>query len=356
MKKGRQDRFVRRNIAITILLGMFLNVLTFSDTLIKARNGSTVRVITAPNGTPMIEMANPNGNGISINEFERLSVDEKNLILNNIAPGEGSAYRSELGGLIAPNENYTGAPARAVLIRVHNDPSVINGFIEAASTGKMDMFWSNPNGIYLNGGLVGRFGNTTFTTGHITDDLMTIMVRDGRIEIGTGFNGNAAESLSLLAKNLQVNGQLNGNDLTLVGGQYDYNTSTKEIVKQGDNPNEVLVSASAVGSIYGQNIYLVAVGSDIGVKGDLISQKVLKINADGSVTTNKIQGTAGIEVKGKEFTQETSTYTEGNLKIDAGKTVLNGTGTQAGNVEITGSLENNSNMYSKGNVSVGGRR
>ncbi|MCP1226300.1 filamentous hemagglutinin N-terminal domain-containing protein, partial [Sebaldella sp. S0638] len=182
--------------------------------------------------------------------------DEKNLILNNISPKEGAGYRSELGGIIAPNENYTGAPARAVLIRVHNDPSVIKGFIEAASTGKMDVFWSNPNGIYFGGnsGLVGRFGNTTFTTGRITDDLMTIMVRDGRIEINGNFNGNAAENLSLLAKNIKVNGQLNGNDLTLIGGQYDYNTGTKEVIKQGDNPGEVLISSSVVGGIYGRNI------------------------------------------------------------------------------------------------------
>ena len=86
MKKGRWENFVRRNISITILLGMFLNMLTFSDNLIKARNGETVRVITAPNGTPMIELNNPNGSGISVNDFDRLSVDEKNLILNNISP------------------------------------------------------------------------------------------------------------------------------------------------------------------------------------------------------------------------------------------------------------------------------
>ena len=118
MKKGRWENFVRRNISITILLGMFLNMLTFSDNLIKARNGETVRVITAPNSTPMIELNNPNGSGISVNDFDRLSVDEKNLILNNISPREGIGYRSELGGLIMPNENYKGAPARAVLLRV----------------------------------------------------------------------------------------------------------------------------------------------------------------------------------------------------------------------------------------------
>ena len=114
MKKGKRNNFSRKNTAIGLLLGMFMNMISFSDsTLIKARNGSTVRVITAPNGTPMIELANPNSSSISVNDFDRLSVDEKNLILNNISPKEGTAYRSELGGLIAPNENYTGAAARA---------------------------------------------------------------------------------------------------------------------------------------------------------------------------------------------------------------------------------------------------
>ena len=164
MKKDKEKQFLKRNISIVILLGMFLNMLSFSDQLIRARNGDLVKVTAAPNGTPMIELANPNGSSISVNDFERLNVDEKNLILNNIAPSEGKVYRSELGGNIVPNENYTGAPARAVLIRVHNDPSVINGFIEAASTGKMDVFWSNPNGIYFggNGGVCILFCKLSF--------------------------------------------------------------------------------------------------------------------------------------------------------------------------------------------------
>ncbi len=99
MKKGKEDRFVRRNIAIIILLGMLLNMLVFSDNLIKTRSGETVRVITAPNGTPMIELANPNGSGISVNNFENLSVDERNLILNNISTKDGSAIEVNLAGL-----------------------------------------------------------------------------------------------------------------------------------------------------------------------------------------------------------------------------------------------------------------
>ena len=45
-----------------------------------------------------------------------------------------------------------------------------------------------------------------------------------------------------------------------------------------------------------------------------------------------------IDIKGKEYTQNTSTYTEGNLTIDADKVTLNGNGTQAKDIRITGDL------------------
>ena len=352
MKKGN---LARKNTAIGLLLGMFLNITAFSDELIKARNGNTVRVTTAPNGVPMIELANPNGSGISVNDMERLSVDERNLILNNISPKEGTAYRSELGGIIAPNENYTGNPARAVLIRVHNDPSVIGGFIEAASTGKMDLIWSNERGITINGnsGLVGRFGNVTFTTGRVSDDMTEILVRDGRLEINGSFNGKASESLSLLAREIRINSELHANDLTVIGGEYDYNTGTKEVIKRGDNLDEVLISAVIVGSPY-RNIYFKAVGSDLAVKGSLISERVMSINADGTLKLERIQSAENIDIKAEKFVQNGSTYAEGRLRIEAGSTVLNGIGTQASDIEITGNLENNNNIYSKGDVTVDG--
>ena len=85
MKKGKRYNIVKRNIALSILLGMFLNSMSFANSLIKTRDGSTARVITAPNGTPMIELANPNGNRISVNDFEWLNVEERNLILINLS-------------------------------------------------------------------------------------------------------------------------------------------------------------------------------------------------------------------------------------------------------------------------------
>ena len=54
MKERKWHKIVKRNVSIGILLGMFLNSMSFANELIKTRDGSTARVITAPNGTPMI--------------------------------------------------------------------------------------------------------------------------------------------------------------------------------------------------------------------------------------------------------------------------------------------------------------
>ncbi|MBP9479041.1 MAG: hypothetical protein KBF12_10510, partial [Sebaldella sp.] len=104
MKENSIRRIVRRNLALGLLILLLTNTI-LGDQLIRTKSGETARITTAPNGTPMIELANPNKSGISINNFDSLSVDEKNLILNNISAQDGSIYRSELGGLITPNSN-----------------------------------------------------------------------------------------------------------------------------------------------------------------------------------------------------------------------------------------------------------
>jgi filamentous hemagglutinin len=105
--------------------------------------------------------------------------------------------------------------------------------------------------------------------------------------------------------------------------------------------------------MYGNQMKIVAVNGDIGVKGDVISERVLKINADGTVVTNRTQAKEAIEVKAKEFTQNTSAMTEGNLTIEADKAVLKGNVTQAGNILITGDLENEVNIYSGTDINIG---
>ena len=79
--KGKNIRkLVRKSTSLVLLLLMFSNIV-LGDQLIRLKNGETARVTNAPNGTPMIELANPNQRGISVNNFESLSVDERNLIL-----------------------------------------------------------------------------------------------------------------------------------------------------------------------------------------------------------------------------------------------------------------------------------
>jgi filamentous hemagglutinin len=228
------------------------------------------------------------------------------------------------------------------------------------SENKTDLIFSANQGFYLNNTGFINFDKVIFTTSRVdldgNGDLLPFNIRGGKIEIGReGINAEGVRYLAFLSKQISIDGQIyaKDTDVDLIAGDFDYNPNTREYTKQGTYNNELLISSSAFGSMYGNQIKIVAVNGNVGVAGDNIAQKVLKINADGTIVTNKNQGNEGIEIKGKEFTQNSSTYTEGNLTIEADKTSLKGNGTQAGNILITGELENEVNIYSGTDINIG---
>ena len=68
----------------------------------------------APNGVPVVNVANPSSSGLSHNLYRDFNVNNQGLIFNN---GKG-ASPTQLGGLITGNPNFSGAPARAILNEV----------------------------------------------------------------------------------------------------------------------------------------------------------------------------------------------------------------------------------------------
>ncbi len=97
-------------------------------------------VIAAPNGVPVIEIANPNGNGLSHNRFTEFDVRNPGVIYNNsLVNGT-----SQLGGALLHNPNLSRA-ARAILTEVTgNNPSSISGTLEVFGD-KADLLIANGN-------------------------------------------------------------------------------------------------------------------------------------------------------------------------------------------------------------------
>ena len=357
MKRGKRYNIVKRNIAVGLLLGM-LNSMLFADIKVDKNVPQKTNVDRAQNGANIININTPNNKGISVNDFSEFRTKDP-TVFNNFGQGVGRSY---LAGMMAANPNLTKEQAaRLILNRVGGNNRVeIENWLEVMSENKTDIIFSSQNGFYLNNTGFINFDKVIFTTSRVdldgNGDLLPFNIRGGKIEIGReGINAEGVRYLALLSRQMYIDGQIYAKDadIDLTAGDFDYNPHTRDYTKQGVSNNELLISSSAFGSIYGNQIKIVGVNGNIGVAGDVISERVLKINADGTIVTNKTQAKEAMEIKAKEFVQEGSVYTEGKLTIEADKTTLKGSGTQASEIEISGNLDNNSNLYSTGNVTVG---
>ena len=353
MKRGK----IRKVLKVWLVINLLANI-GYADIKVDKNVPQNTSVDRSQNGTNIININTPNSKGISVNDYSEFKTKDP-TVFNNFGSGVGRSY---LAGMMAANPNLSKEQyARLILNRVNGaERAEIENWLEVMSDKKTDLIFSSNQGFYLNNTGFINFDKVIFTTSKVfldsNGDIQPFNIRGGSINIGReGINAEGLQYLALLSKQISIDGIISAKDgdLDLIAGDFDYNPHTREYVNRASYNGDMLISASAYGSIYGQQIKVVANGGDLGVKSDMIGYKVLAINADGTVKTNQVQGNSEINIKAKEYIQEGSTYTEGNLNITADKTILAGTGTQAENINITGKLDNQTNIYAKGNIIVG---
>ena len=121
---------------------------------------------TAPNGVPIVNIANPNPRGLSHNTYRQFNVDKSGLILNN---ARQNVVNTQLGGQIFGN-SHLNAPAKVILNEVTStNSSVLKGFTEVAGQ-RADIVIANPNGISVNGAGFINSSRVTLSTGVPTID------------------------------------------------------------------------------------------------------------------------------------------------------------------------------------------
>ncbi len=99
-----------------------------------AAPGQRATLNQAPNGVPVIEIANPNANGLSHNRFQEFDVQKPGVIFNN-STKDGT---SQIGGFIPKNTNLS-QQAKAILTEVTGtNPSSLSGTLEVFG-GKADL-------------------------------------------------------------------------------------------------------------------------------------------------------------------------------------------------------------------------
>lgn len=335
-----RNRILKRVITVIFLLLHTLEI--FGANLVVDPNSTyNTKVDESRNGVPIVNISTPNDRGVSINQFKEYNVDEKGQILNN-ADNVGRSY---LGGLINANPNLApNQAANLIILQVNgSNRSQIEGYLEALSRQKVDVILANENGLYINNSGTINIKNFTATTGKLNlkdGDFVGIDVEKGNVLIGPkGFNGNNTDYVDIIAKTLELRGNIVANNLNIKTGSNDKNSS-----------NTLAIDASELGGMYAGVIKIVSTDKGVGVNSDsfIVSKdKKLEITADGQIKINKVQG-KGIDIKGKEYEQKDLAYSDEGISINADKIKLSGTGTQANKqINLNGIVENSATIYTK---------
>ena len=344
---------------ITIIFLLIYNIEIFAANLVVDPNSkNNTKLDKAANGVPIVNISTPNKNGISINDFSEYNVGKEGQIINNA----DNVGRSHLGGIINANPNLApNQAANLVILQVNgSNRSQIEGYLEALSRQKIDVILSNENGLYINNGGTINIKNFTATTGRVNlkdGDFIGIDVERGNIVIGPkGMDGTNANYVELIAKTLELRGNVVTNDLKVVTGSNKIDK--KGNIKEKSNVNgDIAIDARNLGGMYANTIKIISTDKGAGVNSDafIVSKNSkLEITADGKIKVNKVQG-KGIDIKGKEYEQKDLAYSDEGISINANKIKLSGTGTQANKqINLNGTVENSATIYTKEGIKTKG--
>jgi len=253
-------------------------------------------VYNSPNGVPVVDIATPNGAGLSHNVYTHYNVGTNGLVLNN-GDSTQMARQSELAGQVVANLNLVPGQGADVILNevVSTNRSLLNGFTEVLGK-TADVIVANPNGITCNGCGFINSPNVTLTTGTPTVNgggaLASFNVVDGDILVtGTGLKATNQDYLALVARKLKIEGPVNANELDIVAGANTWNhiSRTNSANSPTGTTPDYAVDSTALGGMYANKIRLIATEAGVGVRllGDVAATGTdFTITAAGKVQIN----------------------------------------------------------------------
>ncbi len=265
-------------------------------------DGSTPTTLDqAPNGVPVVNIANPNPQGLSHNRYSRFNVAPQGAILNN---SRESVTQTQLGGLIYGNPQLQNN-AKVILNEVSGaQASQLEGYTEVAGPAA-DIVIANPNGISINGAGFINAPRVTLTTGKPEIDsegrLGGYRVEQGQISInGQGLDASRQDSLSLYSETLKLNARLHANDAAIVLGSNRIAADGRvQVLQRNGQVTGVALDSSAVGGMYAGKIRIVGTAQGFGVNLPpevVASEGDIDISANGDLKVDQLAATGRIDM------------------------------------------------------------
>ncbi|HEA8522337.1 TPA: contact-dependent inhibition toxin CdiA [Escherichia coli] len=275
----------------------------------------------AANGVPVVNIATPDGAGISHNRFTDYNVGKEGLILNNAT---GKLNPTQLGGLIQNNPNLkAGGEAKGIINEVTGgNRSLLQGYTEVAGKAANVMV-ANPYGITCDGCGFINTPHATLTTGrpvmNADGSLQALEVTEGSITInGAGLDGTRSDAVSIIARATEVNAALHAKDLTVTAGanRITADGRVSALKGEGDVP-KVAVDTGALGGMYARRIHLTSTESGVGVNlGNLYARDgdIILSSAGKLVLKNSLAG-GNTTVTGTDVSLSGDNKAGGNLSV-----------------------------------------
>ncbi|MFP7325689.1 DUF637 domain-containing protein [Serratia marcescens] len=324
---------------------------------ITAANGNT-QVVIKPGNVPVVNIATPNGAGISHNTYKDFNVGPQGAVLNNATHGG----KTQLGVEIYSAQGNTylkGKPAELIINEViGGSRSELQGKLEVFGN-KANVMIANPNGITCDGcGFINAPG-VTLTTGKPQFDkqgaLEALEVKKGGVTIGgKGLDGSGADYVDIISRATELNGKINAQNLSLTQGANRISFkdgSIKPIAGEGAKP-VLAVDTKALGGMYANKIRLVANEDGVGVNlKDLTSkQRDITLSVNGNLVLNGTthsKGDLNVSAKGVHITPGAIVQADGNATLATTTLVNDGQTSTSGDMRIFGDYIRNAGENAK---------
>lgn len=304
------------------------------------QNGSNTALSIAGNGVPVVNIATPNGAGVSHNQYDQYDVGQEGLILNNSTL---QFDQSQLGGILSNNPNLS-SNANLIINEVTGaNRSQLNGYTEVFGQ-QAGVVVANPYGITCNGCGFINTPNVTLTTGipelDALGQLESFQVQGGDITIGiNGLDTSNQQTTDIYAQAIKLNGAIHAQDLTIVAGTNSVSTDAQVLTTDSATSSPAIsIDSTLLGGMYAGKITLRSTAEGVGVNlpSDLVAttegihiDSNGKLSLGGSFSAGNTQLTATAEI-----TLSGDHYASNELQIESEQLVTLQAGSVASGADV----------------------
>ena len=312
------------------------------------------------NQIPLVNVTAPTNGGVSMNKYDQFNVKKQGAILNN----SYVTSKTELAGYVQGNSNMVNGTAKVIVNQVTSDaPTSMNGYLEVAGQ-KASVVVANPNGITVNGGGFLNTEHAVLTTGRTELDgagnLQNYRVEQGKVSIeGKGLDGKSADSVSILARTIDVNAGVWANKLNTRTGQNNIEAknlkATALDLSSTETKPTIGLDVAAVGGMYANHITMVGTEAGVGVNlnGVVAGTQSVSVDANGHLSVNgTLQSDTSLVAKANSIQNTKIIASGGELGLETKELSNTGhiTSVKNGHIKVEETLTNKNTMAAGANT------